>query len=281
MTKNQPQLRKAASTAGMSRSYRAEETHDSDFVIRPRQSMSFDRRVREVLNEIPEEHRQPRPNMASDQPRTSQPRPVSYLGYGYPYAKDAGINRPVYHGSGPHPDATVSPIPSWNDIHRIPSMNDNSLEEEQAPPPPPRPPKQPLPKQRKSIDPEDYAKPFCDFLTDNPTIFHAVKAVADDLKSHGYEKLSERDSWKLKKGGKYFVERNGSSLIAFAVGDNYEAGNGAAILAGHIDALTAKGKSYFRLCIQCFILSDDEPNVYLQLNQYQRCEQRQDTYSSE
>ena len=40
----------------------------------------------------------------------------------------------------------------------------------------------------------------------------------------------------------YYVERNGTSLIAFAIGSGYTAGNGAAIVAGHIDALTAKLK---------------------------------------
>ncbi|KAL1644456.1 vacuolar aminopeptidase 1 [Diplodia intermedia] len=95
---------------------------------------------------------------------------------------------------------------------------------------------------RRQLKPEDYTKPFCDFLTQNPTVFHAVEAVAQDLKAQGYKKLSERDLWNLDAGGKYFVERNGSSLIAFAVGEAYEPGNGAAILAGHIDALTAKLK---------------------------------------
>lgn len=88
----------------------------------------------------------------------------------------------------------------------------------------------------------EYTKPFCEFLTDNPTVFHTVVALSKELESAGYTKLSERDFWKLKKGGKYYVERNGSSMIAFAVGDEYEPGNGAAMIAGHIDALTAKLK---------------------------------------
>ncbi|KAK6004754.1 hypothetical protein QM012_008616 [Aureobasidium pullulans] len=89
---------------------------------------------------------------------------------------------------------------------------------------------------------ESYAKPFCDFLTENPTVFHAVDSMAQDLKHGGFTKLSERDSWRIEPGGKYFVERNGSSLIAFVVGDDYKSGNGAAVLAGHVDALTAKLK---------------------------------------
>ncbi|KAF1943959.1 hypothetical protein EJ02DRAFT_342089 [Clathrospora elynae] len=95
---------------------------------------------------------------------------------------------------------------------------------------------------RSKEDPSRYTKPFTDFMTGNPTIFHAVDAVAKDLETDGYKKLSERDSWELKAGGKYYVDRNGTSLIAFAIGDGYSSGNGAAIVAGHIDALTAKLK---------------------------------------
>ncbi|KAI9759634.1 MAG: hypothetical protein M4579_002202 [Chaenotheca gracillima] len=91
---------------------------------------------------------------------------------------------------------------------------------------------------------DSYSTPFINFLAENPTIFHTVSHFSDRLTSAGFTKLSERDLWtdKLEKGGKYFVNRNGSSLIAFVVGKNYKAGNGAGIVAGHIDALTAKLK---------------------------------------
>lgn len=94
---------------------------------------------------------------------------------------------------------------------------------------------------------EKYLKPYCDFMTDNPTIFHAVDAVKKQLAHNGYKEISERDAWKLERGGKYFLIRNGSALIAFVVGKKYEAGNGAAIVAGHIDALTAKLKPISRV----------------------------------
>ncbi|KAE9991733.1 hypothetical protein EG327_011094 [Venturia inaequalis] len=106
----------------------------------------------------------------------------------------------------------------------------------------PSPPTHAPEKQRKERDAAYYTKPFCKFLSENPTIFHVVDAFATDLKAHGYKKISERDAWKIEKGGKYFVERNGSSMIAFSVGDNYEPGNGAAMVAGHVDVLTAKLK---------------------------------------
>lgn len=87
----------------------------------------------------------------------------------------------------------------------------------------------------RSSKPEDFTKPFCDFLIHNPTVFHAANALGEDLKAAGYKKLTERGAWKLEKGGKYFFERNGSSLIAFAIGEEYEPGNGAAMIAAHID----------------------------------------------
>ncbi|KGO65323.1 Peptidase M18 [Penicillium italicum] len=92
--------------------------------------------------------------------------------------------------------------------------------------------------------PEDYSKPYCEFMTSNPTIFHAVKSFSKQLEEHGYKQLSERAVWtsELKRGGKFYISRNGSSLIAFNIGSKYESGNGVAIVAGHVDALTAKLK---------------------------------------
>ncbi|KAI9765488.1 MAG: hypothetical protein M1840_007314 [Geoglossum simile] len=89
-----------------------------------------------------------------------------------------------------------------------------------------------------------HTAPFLSFMTDNPTVFHAVDYFSKRLASHGFKRLSERNLWveELCCGGKYYVERNGSSLTAFIVGDRYEAGNGAAIIAGHIDSLTARLK---------------------------------------
>ena len=94
------------------------------------------------------------------------------------------------------------------------------------------------------IDVASYTQPFLSFMTENPTVFHAVSAVGNRLESNGFTKLSERDSWthKLSRGGRYFFERNGSSVIAFVVGKKYEAGNGASIIATHIDALATRLK---------------------------------------
>ncbi|KAE8351746.1 glycosyl hydrolase family 71-domain-containing protein [Aspergillus coremiiformis] len=100
-----------------------------------------------------------------------------------------------------------------------------------------------------SISPEDYTKPYCEFMTANPTIFHAVDGFTKQLESKGYKPLPERETWnsRLETGGKYYVTRNGSAFIAFSIGKDYKSGHGLAIVAGHIDALTAKLKPVSKL----------------------------------
>ncbi|KAK8153990.1 aminopeptidase I zinc metalloprotease-domain-containing protein [Phyllosticta citrichinensis] len=166
-----------------------------------------------------------------------------------------------------HPDMTHREQRAWPNLFPEPFDHETLYRDSpflapvpEAKPPavPPKVPQTPIPElhqpptklepsmktseETKTVKPEEYTQPFCDFLTQNPTVFHAVDAVAKDLEAAGFKKLSERDIWKLNKGGLYYVERNGSSLIAFAVGPDYEPGNGAAILAGHIDALCARLK---------------------------------------
>ena len=99
-------------------------------------------------------------------------------------------------------------------------------------------------REKPKRDVKAYTEPFLSFITDNPTVFHAVHHLSDRLRSKGFTELSERQSWysALGLGGKYFVTRNGSSLIAFEIGNDYRAGNGAAIVASHVDAVTARLK---------------------------------------
>jgi len=114
----------------------------------------------------------------------------------------------------------------------------------QHPPAPSPPPHHAAPLSPTTIDPASYTSPFLSFISENPTVYHAVSHFSSRLTSHGFTKLSERDLWtdKLSPGGKYFLTRNGSALIAFTIGSSYVPGNGAAIIAAHIDALTCKLK---------------------------------------
>lgn len=57
-----------------------------------------------------------------------------------------------------------------------------------------------------------------DFLDKSKTAYHAVDNIAKALCEAGYVRLYENDVWELASGGKYFVIRDGSSIIAFRNG---------------------------------------------------------------
>ncbi|KAL6453302.1 APE4 Aspartyl aminopeptidase 4 [Candida maltosa Xu316] len=86
----------------------------------------------------------------------------------------------------------------------------------------------------------EHAQEFVDFVNNSPTPYHAVNSVKTILKDAGFEEIKERNNWSqahsLQKGGKYYVTRNGSSLIAFTVGQQFQNGNGIAIVGAHTDS---------------------------------------------
>lgn len=57
------------------------------------------------------------------------------------------------------------------------------------------------------------------FLETSYTSFHATANAVEALKEAGFIELKETEHWDLVSGGKYFVAKNSSSLIAFRIGD--------------------------------------------------------------
>lgn len=55
------------------------------------------------------------------------------------------------------------------------------------------------------------------FIEQSPTSFHAICGCEEILKEKGFTKLSENEEWELTPQGKYYVTRNDSSLVAFAI----------------------------------------------------------------
>ena len=56
-----------------------------------------------------------------------------------------------------------------------------------------------------------------DFIEQSPSCFHVIDNVKKELKNAGFEELCENKKWEIKEGGKYYVTRNLSSIIAFKV----------------------------------------------------------------
>lgn len=55
------------------------------------------------------------------------------------------------------------------------------------------------------------------FIEKSPSAFHAVENVCRMYLENGYEELKENEQWALKKGGRYFVVRNQSAVVAFSI----------------------------------------------------------------
>lgn len=100
---------------------------------------------------------------------------------------------------------------------------------------------------------KEVCKELFDFVESSPTAFHTVQSVSGMLKTAGYTKLRENETWKLQSGGKYFCTRNGSSVIAFTYPkDSFKT---FSIVAPHGDSPTFKikenpemrGEGYTRL----------------------------------
>ncbi|MDH1012067.1 M18 family aminopeptidase [Pseudomonas nicosulfuronedens] len=75
-----------------------------------------------------------------------------------------------------------------------------------------------------------------DFLAASPTPFHATQALARRLEEAGYQRLDERDAWRTEAGGRYYVTRNDSSLIAFKLGTALLLENGLRLVGAHTDS---------------------------------------------
>ena len=80
------------------------------------------------------------------------------------------------------------------------------------------------------------------FIAASPTAFHACRNLAERLTDEGYTELREQDAWTLQPGGRYFVRRNGSALIAFRIPQGGV--RGFLMMAAHADSPSFKIKEH-------------------------------------
>jgi len=81
---------------------------------------------------------------------------------------------------------------------------------------------------------------FMEFIKGAPSAFHAVEAVCATLRENGFTELCEARPYAIVPGGKYFVTRNRSSVIALTVPEKGFAP--FQIVASHSDSPTFKLK---------------------------------------
>ena len=93
------------------------------------------------------------------------------------------------------------------------------------------------------------------FLDGAVSTYHAVAALAEELKNAGYTPIAEKDEWDLLPGDKYVLTRNGTALMAFRVPK--KAPKGFLLTASHSDRPGFKVKenpelknAYTRLAVE-------------------------------
>lgn len=96
---------------------------------------------------------------------------------------------------------------------------------------------------------------LCTFIDDSPTAYHAAANLAKMLDEEGFACLEEKNAWNVQAGGRYYVNRNGSSIIAFVIPDRRP--KGFHMVAAHSDSPCFKLKEAAEIAV------DD---LYLKLN---------------
>ena len=87
----------------------------------------------------------------------------------------------------------------------------------------------------------NYTEKLLSFIAASPSCFHAVENITAKLKGDGYTELCEGRAWNIVRGGKYYVTRNRSSVIAFAIPETLKTAK-FMIAASHSDSPTFKIK---------------------------------------
>ncbi|MGN0076717.1 MAG: M18 family aminopeptidase [Parafannyhessea sp.] len=90
------------------------------------------------------------------------------------------------------------------------------------------------------------SRELVEFVRRSPSMFHTVDTLRSYLDAAGAEYLPEGEPWRVARGGLYYTVRNGSSLIAWRVGEELDSYH-FQMCASHTDSPTYKVKSVAEL----------------------------------
>ncbi len=81
-----------------------------------------------------------------------------------------------------------------------------------------------------------HAQNLLDFIDASPSPWHAVDTLVKRLEAEGFSRLDETERWSLTPSGRYFVVREGASLIAFSLGQAALPDAGLRLVGAHTDS---------------------------------------------
>lgn len=103
---------------------------------------------------------------------------------------------------------------------------------------------------------ESISNELLTFIEQCPSAFHTIHAITCQLGQAGFSYLPEGTHWEIRPGGSYYTTRNGSSIIAFRIGEDLSDYH-FQMCASHSDSPSYKIKNEAEL---------DGPGEYLRLN---------------
>ena len=91
-------------------------------------------------------------------------------------------------------------------------------------------------KRFEDMEVKSFAREVVEFIDDSPSAYHVIKNCSVILKENGFKTLKQQEKWELKKGGKYYLKRSDSNIIAFTIGKDINLKRGFKIFGSHTDS---------------------------------------------
>jgi len=119
---------------------------------------------------------------------------------------------------------------------------------------------------------EAFGQEFCDFVNYSVSPYHAVSKLQQHLDEQSFTRISEKQCWDaigtksalIQKGGKYYFTRNGSTIVAFTIGGQFDPLQSLksrfVIIGAHTDSPCFKIKpiskceksNYVQIAVECY-----------------------------
>ncbi len=88
----------------------------------------------------------------------------------------------------------------------------------------------------EDMEVKSFAREVIEFIDECPSTYHVAKNCSEILEENGFERLIPQEKWHLKKGGKYYVKKSNSTVVAFTLGTDINFKKGFKIFGSHTDS---------------------------------------------
>lgn len=88
----------------------------------------------------------------------------------------------------------------------------------------------------KKLEIKGFSRELIEFVDDSPSTYHVIKNSSAILDENGFTRLEPTEKWELKLGGRYYMKKTNSTIIAFTIPKKFDLQKGIKIFASHTDS---------------------------------------------